>query len=108
MQVLIRKVTPQGTVTTIVPNGTIGDIIGDGALSCDGAGNLYVADSIHHEIRKVTPQGAISTAVGSVTPYGLAFAPQPATLSSPTALTVLSTGQIVIVDGYALVQTEGL
>ena len=108
VQVLIRKVTPQGTVTTIVPNGTIGDIIGDGALSCDGAGNLYVADSIHHEIREVTPQGAISTAVGSVTPYGLAFAPQPATLSSPTALTVLSTGQLVIVDGSTLVQTEGL
>lgn len=108
MQVLIRKVTPQGTVTTIVPNGTISVITGGGALSCDGAGNLYVADSNHHEIRKVTPQGAISTAVGSVTPYGLAFAPQPATLSSPTALTVLTTGQIVIVDGYALVQTEGL
>ena len=77
-------------------------------MSCDGAGNLYVAESSDHEILKVTPQGAISTAVGSVNPYGLAFAPQPATLSSPTALTVLSTGQLVIVDGYALVETEGL
>jgi sugar lactone lactonase YvrE len=108
LQVLIRKVTPQGTVTTIVPNGTLGFSIGDGALSCDGAGNLYIADSNNHEIRKVTPEGAISTAVGSIDPYGLAFAPQPATLSSPTALTVLSTGQLVIVDGNALVQTEGL
>jgi len=108
VQSLIRKVTPQGTVTTIVPDGTIGVISGDGSLSCDGAGNLYVAESSDHEILKVTPQGAISTAVGSVTPYGLAFAPYPATLSSPTALTVLSTGQLVIVDGYALVQTEGL
>ncbi|MBS0377975.1 MAG: hypothetical protein JSS29_05760 [Proteobacteria bacterium] len=106
-QVLIRKVTPQGTVTTIVPNGSLG-FLGDGALACDAAGNLYIADALKHEVNKVTPQGALSTAVGSVTPFGLAFAPAPATLSWPTAVAVLSTGQLVIVDGNALVQTEGL
>ena len=63
----IRKVTPNGVITTVVGNGQ-GGSGGDGgpatsaqltepeAIAVDTMGNLLIADSGYHErIRKVTP-----------------------------------------------------
>ena len=71
----IRKVTPDGTITTVAGNGT-GGFSGDGGLATgaqlrqpervalDGAGNLYIADIGNGRVRKVTPAGIISTVAG--------------------------------------------
>ncbi len=72
----VRKVTPEGIISTVAGNGTSG-FSGDGGtatsaqldcpsgVSLDVAGNLYVTDSYNHRIRKISPSGVISTAAGT-------------------------------------------
>lgn len=65
----IRKITPQGVVTTIA--GTIkGDQDGSVAtakfdspyaLRLDATGNIYVSDNFINKIKKITPQGMVTT-----------------------------------------------
>ena len=68
----IRKVTPGGTVTTMV-GGNFGSADGIGSqagfkypnsLTVDGNGNLYVADSGNSTVRVVTPAGVVTTIGG--------------------------------------------
>lgn len=77
----IRKITPDGTVTTLAgAAGQAGYIDGIGAsarfnrptgLAKDSAGNLYVVDQIDfkYSIRKVTPAGAVTTLVQPTTQF---------------------------------------
>jgi sugar lactone lactonase YvrE len=69
---LIRKVTPDGTVTTLAGHVTGTSIDGTGTnasfkapagMAIDGDGNLFVADNL--VIRKVTPAGVVTTVAGS-------------------------------------------
>ncbi|TMU50379.1 IPT/TIG domain-containing protein [Flagellimonas algicola] len=69
----IRKVTPEGQVSTFVGNGAPGDADGMGTrasfyfsegLAIDNDDNIYVADTGNHSIRKITPSGEVSTIVG--------------------------------------------
>lgn len=70
----IRKIAPDGTVTTFAGRGGyFGRIDGAGAgarfneprgLTLDSAGNLYVADTANHCIRKITPTGTVTTFAG--------------------------------------------
>lgn len=74
----IRKVTPDGIITTVAGNGTAG-FSGDGGpaldatlnfpagLALDRADNLYIADRNNHRIRKVSPDGIITTVAGTGT-----------------------------------------
>jgi uncharacterized protein (TIGR03437 family) len=77
----VRKVTPDGTITTIAGDGyklgIDGRLRGDGGpatraslnypmgVAVDAAGTLYIADNWNHRIRKVNPQGTITTVAGS-------------------------------------------
>ena len=70
----IRKITPDGVVTTLAGlAGNIGDIDGTGSaarftfpagVAVDGGGNVCVADTYNHAIRKITPDGVVTTAAG--------------------------------------------
>jgi trimeric autotransporter adhesin len=72
----IRKVTPDGLMTTVAGNGNEG-YSGDGGpatsarigkpfgIAIDSAGNVYIADSENHRIRKVNPAGIITTIAGN-------------------------------------------
>ena len=71
---MIRKVSPQGKVTTIAGNPTKGakDGLGKAAsflhpagIAVDRAGNLLVADAGNHRIRKISPDGMVSTFAGN-------------------------------------------
>ena len=66
----IRKITPQGVVSTLAGSEAFGFQNGQGAAASfgepsgmvfDGHGNLLVADSIFSAIRQVTPAGLVST-----------------------------------------------
>lgn len=70
----IRKITPQGVVTTFAGlAGEIGstDATGNAArfyrpngVAVDSAGNVYVADTFNHTIRKITPGRVVTTFAG--------------------------------------------
>ncbi|HEY3837554.1 MAG TPA: putative Ig domain-containing protein [Bryobacteraceae bacterium] len=72
----IRKVTPDGNITTVAGNGTCcfsgnnvpaiqAQLHQPESIAVDGAGNLYIADLGNNIIRKVTPAGIIVTVAGT-------------------------------------------
>lgn len=71
---IIRKITPEGLVTTFAGQaGQTGNTDGTGSearfasptgVALDSVGNLYVADTDNHTIRKITPEGRVSTLAG--------------------------------------------
>jgi trimeric autotransporter adhesin len=103
----IRKVTTNGTITTVVGTGTSG-YGGDGGsataaqiswiegMAFDSAGNLYFSDYANHRIRKVTPGGIINTVAGTGTKgfSGDGGSATAANLSSPAGVAVDSAGNI--------------
>lgn len=67
---MIRKITPDGTVSTFAGSGVkgAGNATGTQAtfntpagLAVDAQGNVYVADENNNLIRKITPSGEVST-----------------------------------------------
>jgi sugar lactone lactonase YvrE len=73
---LVRKITPDGTVTTFAGSGqpgqadstgTAASFNGPSGVAVDGAGNVYIADTFNNVIRKITPGGAVTTIAGNGT-----------------------------------------
>jgi sugar lactone lactonase YvrE len=118
----IRRVTPQGVVTTLAGNaGAGGSLDGTGTaayfrqpagIAIDGSGNLYVADTGNNAIRKVTQGGVVTTLVGTAgtattaddevgaaSPVGHADGTgTSATLYQPTGITISSAGNLYVTD----------
>ncbi len=96
----IRKVTPDGMVTTVAGLGGVSgntDGVGSAArfdypkgLTIDAANNIYVADVSNGTIRKITPAGDVTTIAGQV---GSAYR-----FSSLSGLTADGEGNIYVLD----------
>jgi sugar lactone lactonase YvrE len=108
----LRKIAPDGTVTTIAGlPGNPGDADGPGAvarfsfpagLAIDNAGNLYVADRNNSTIRKVDPFGGVSTLAGVAGKDGSVDGISATALFSfPTALAVDLAGVVYVADTSA-------
>lgn len=77
----IRKITPDGMVTTLAGSGLSGSTNGSATsarfssphgLCIDTSGNVYVAERLSNRIRKITPDGTVSTfATGFLYPFGV-------------------------------------
>jgi sugar lactone lactonase YvrE len=109
----IRKVSPNGVITTLAGNGTYG-YSGDGGpagsaslnipqrVALDASGNLFIADMWNNRIRKVSTNGIITTVAGNGT-YGYTgnggFATN-AELFFPSAVALDGSGNLFIADAY--------
>jgi trimeric autotransporter adhesin len=115
----IRKVTPDGTITTIAGSGpaaTFGSFSGDGgqatsaslyfpeSVVVDAVNNIYIADTYNTRIRKVTPNGIINTVAGTGRAVfsGDGGPAKSASLVDPVHVTLDSAGNLFIVDGQRL------
>ena len=107
----IRKIDPQGIITTIAGPGNYVDlndggpainasIFGPESLALDRNGNLYIAEQGHQRIRKINAQGIISTVAGNgIQGFsgdgGLATN---ATLNNPNGICLDDSGNIYFTD----------
>jgi sugar lactone lactonase YvrE len=106
----VRKVSPDGIMTTVAGNGTEW-FSGDGGpatsaqldspagVAVDGAGNLFIAES--GRVRKVSTNGIIQTVAGGVNLSGSSADGNLATsasLSFPVAVAVDDAGNLFIAD----------
>jgi trimeric autotransporter adhesin len=101
----VRKVASDGTITTVAGGGylTLGDggpatrawLYGPQDVAVDGAGNLYIADTLNNRIRKVS--NGITTVAGGGSGGDNGPATQ-AALSGPTEVAVDTSGHVYIAD----------
>jgi len=103
----IRKITPEGVVTTLAGDGTAGSADGQGTaaqfnkptgIAVDSSGAIYVADSDNDLIRKITPGGMVSTLAGSGTPGAADGQGASAQFNEPTSVDVNSAGTVYVSD----------
>lgn len=106
---VVRRVTPQGVISTYAGNG-VGGYSGDGGaarnarlnspfgLFFDSLGNLFIGDFGNHRVRMVNPAGIITTVAGNGTrgfsgDGGLALMAQ---LNNPFGVAVNASGVLYI------------
>jgi sugar lactone lactonase YvrE len=104
---LIRKITPEGLVSTFAGtqyanahrDGVGATALFDGptGLAFDGAGNLFVSDSYNRCVRKITPDAVVTTLAGTPRRAGGPF-------HSPGALAVHRDGTLFVLDGSGGIQ----
>ena len=107
----VRKISPDGIITTVAGNGTSTDS-GDGgsalaagfrsvsALAVDMAGAIYIVDQSASRVRKVSSNGEINAFAGNGT-FGYAGDDGPAVLAmlaAPTGVVAGADGSIYIAD----------
>lgn len=107
----IRKVSPDGTITTFAGTGTAG-FSGDGGpanqaalnypqgIAFDSKGDLIIADRENNRLRMVTPDGIINTIAGTGTnaSTGNGGPATSASLNHPFVVTADSTGDIFLIE----------
>ncbi|MDL1948793.1 hypothetical protein FBQ97_03145, partial [Acidobacteria bacterium ACD] len=105
----IRKVTPEGAVTTLAGqagiqgstdgSGTAARFLWPSGVAVDASGNVYVADSGNDTIRKVTPGGVVTTLAGRAGSSGSADgAGSEAQFWSPVGVAVDASGDVLVAD----------
>ncbi len=111
----IRRVSPEGVITTVAGGGVADETsgtIGDGGAATQAVlsypshvtvapdGTLYIADSEQHRIRKVTADGIITTVAGNGEGgyNGDGIPATQASLMYPSKVTLGTDGSLYIVD----------
>lgn len=103
----IRKIAPNGTVTTFAGSGATAFADGEGTnatfyrpfgVVCDSNGNLFVADQTNHRIRKITPAGVVTTFAGQSLAGFANGAGAEAKFNGPTGISVDLANNIYVGD----------
>ncbi len=109
----VRRLYPDGTITTVAGTGTYGSS-GDNAsateaklsdvsdVAVDVDGTIYIADTLNNRIRRVSADGKIDTLAGTGVYgyYGDGGDASKATLARPTGVAITSGQQLYITDNY--------
>ena len=102
----IRRVEPDGTVTTIASGR--GDRDGEAAdarfyhprgVAVDGRGTIYVADERNHRIRKITPDGIVTTIAGTGKWEYVDGPAEEAGIINPRGVALGPLGDLYIIEG---------
>jgi sugar lactone lactonase YvrE/Tfp pilus assembly protein PilE len=103
----IRKISPEGVVSTLAGSGTAGSSDGTGAaaqfdhpasVAVDSSGTVYVADAYNNRIRKISPAGFVSTLAGSGTAGFADGTGAEAQFNYPASVAVDSSGTVYVAD----------
>ena len=103
----IRRVTPQGEVSTIAGDGTAGYVDGVAAqarfngpigVAVDANGNVFVADTYNDRVRKISPDGQVSTVAGAGTPGYADGAGNSALFDTPCGVIAMTDGSLIVAD----------
>ncbi len=102
----IRKITPEGVVTSVVATWAPETIklvnpktdFSPGGLVADGAGNLYVSTKVSPRLLKITPDGQIHILAGSGTPGGQDGKGTQASFQASGALALDHFGNVYVAD----------
>jgi sugar lactone lactonase YvrE len=103
----IRKITPDGKVSTLAGSGKPGFADGIGAsaqfngpvgVAVDDAGIVYVADTYNDRIRRVAKDGSVTTLAGTGLPGNADGTATAAGLDTPAAIAVAPDGALYVAD----------
>jgi hypothetical protein len=96
---IIRKIAPEGMVSTLVGEGTNieAEFNSPGGMCTDKEGNIYVCDRGNHRIRKISPEGCVSTIAGNSDGYRDGRIDE-AQFSRPTLICSDTQGNLIVVD----------
>jgi sugar lactone lactonase YvrE len=103
----IRKVTPQGEVSTIAGDGTAGYADGPAmqarfngpvGVAVDTRGNIFVADSYNDRIRMISADGQVSTVAGGAGPGYFDGDRNTSLFDTPCGIAVTPDGTLVVAD----------
>ena len=92
----IRKVAPDGTISTLLNTG----IAAPWGLACDHSDNLYIADANANIVFRLSPQGTLTNFAGTGTAGypGDGAAATKAQLSNPNGVSTDNVGNVYITD----------
>ncbi|HKP84194.1 MAG TPA: hypothetical protein VJT69_19405 [Pyrinomonadaceae bacterium] len=94
----IRRMTPNGQVSTVAGDGTGGQFNGPIGVAVDASGNIYVADSYNDRIRLITPDGQVSTIAGKGIPGYADGDRNTALFDTPSGIIVANDNSIIVAD----------
>ena len=112
---MIRKMTPDGIVSTLAGSGVSGYQDGPGAtaqfsapwsLDVDPQGNVYVADQNNQRIRKVAPDGTVTTLAGNGTVGETDGNGTNATFRYPAGIAVDDNGVVYVSRRYGIAKID--
>ncbi len=109
----IRKITPEGQVSTVAGDGTAGYVDGPVAnaqfngpigLAVSEGGDIYVADTYNDVIRMITTEGEVTTIAGAGAPGYADGAQKAARFDTPCGIVIVNKTLIVADTGNDLLR----
>jgi len=108
----VRKVSPDGVITTVAGTGSMGNGGDDGpaihaqlnlpqGVAASSDGGFFIADTGNHVVRRVSPEGVITRVAGTTSITGNSGDDGPATdaeLNVPASVAVAADGGFLIAD----------
>jgi sugar lactone lactonase YvrE len=104
---IIRKITPEGLVTTLAGSGLRRTVDGKGAaasfldpvgMAVDASGTVFVAEYLGNVIRKITPAGDVTILAGASASGSIDGVGEAARFDSPHGLAIDADGQLYVAD----------